>query len=584
MHSYFSKFLLIWFVGSSFLVVAQNSVLKQLDAIHSPRKKLDYLVNNGTLALVESKNQLLDLGVIARNLGKELGDKRGEVLALNFEGFYHRLIRSDNDSALIKHKQALDKLREMNDPDMKAQTYNNIGIVYKSKAQLGLHLEYLDSALLVARNAGLRALENRYLMNKTYLVFQSGKPQEAIAISLELIKKYNQSDELNDKSVACNNLGIFYRMTGKLDSAEYWCKESLKDGIFKKQPALFIADAYCELGYIEEVKRNYLKALQYVSKADSMYKAEDDLLGRYRVLMFKVNIGLREKKLDDALFAANGLVNLAIKSGNLYWHLEALNLMAEVEEKKGDLQRAIRYYKEYVLLKDSFNETSGKEKLNELAYKYASREKEKEMQLLRVENTLNSQKNLFTYLLSAVLVLLILSSSMYWIYKNKHKELLLARQRDELLFEIERQKEEIESKSRQLTSKTLYISERNELLEELLKITKNVGAKETTASGFQIIERKIKTSLANEKDWDEFKRYFEEINPEYFKSLKKLMPDLTEREIRLMAFVKIGLNTKEIANLLHIEPNSVKTARYRLKKKFNLKAEETLEDFAASIT
>ena len=59
--------------------------------------------------------------------------------------------------------------------------------------------------------------------------------------------------------------------------------------------------------------------------------------------------------------------------------------------------------------------------------------------------------------------------------------------------------------------------------------------------------------------------------------------DLSEKDFRLLAFARLGLSIKEVAALLHVEPASVKTARYRLKKKLNLPPEQDIEGFSASL-
>ncbi len=61
--------------------------------------------------------------------------------------------------------------------------------------------------------------------------------------------------------------------------------------------------------------------------------------------------------------------------------------------------------------------------------------------------------------------------------------------------------------------------------------------------------------------------------------LKDRYPDLTPNEMRLSALVKLNLTIKEMAAILGISPDSVKTARYRLRKKLELNTEENLTDF-----
>jgi len=159
-----------------------------------------------------------------------------------------------------------------------------------------------------------------------------------------------------------------------------------------------------------------------------------------------------------------------------------------------------------------------------------------------------------------------------------NRKLKSEREKERLLFEMQLKQEDIDQKSRQLTAKALHLSERSALLEELLSIARN-AAGDSAEKALHSIERKVKTSLGGDSEWNEFRKYFQEVNQDFFQKLHEIKPDLTEREQRLLALIKIGLNIKEIANLLHIEPNSVKIARYRLKKKFDLGQDDSLEHF-----
>ncbi len=82
-----------------------------------------------------------------------------------------------------------------------------------------------------------------------------------------------------------------------------------------------------------------------------------------------------------------------------------------------------------------------------------------------------------------------------------------------------------------------------------------------------------------DKDWNNFKLYFENVHREFFIRLNQDFPDLTPNELKLAALIRLNLNIKESALILGISPESVKTARYRLRKKLNLEQETSILNF-----
>jgi DNA-binding CsgD family transcriptional regulator len=85
--------------------------------------------------------------------------------------------------------------------------------------------------------------------------------------------------------------------------------------------------------------------------------------------------------------------------------------------------------------------------------------------------------------------------------------------------------------------------------------------------------------LSIDKDWEDFRLQFEQVHQGFFKQLKDQCPELSTSELKLCALIKLNLSMKETPTILGISPESVKTARYRLRKKLQLSHEENLIDF-----
>lgn len=105
----------------------------------------------------------------------------------------------------------------------------------------------------------------------------------------------------------------------------------------------------------------------------------------------------------------------------------------------------------------------------------------------------------------------------------------------------------------------------------------------TTIKKVNNVQQLIKTLDLSEDTWRAFNIHFEKINPSFFTTLRERYPDITPNDLRLAAYIRMNMSTKEIAELTSRTSRSVDTARYRLAKKLNLKQGVTLQNYLLSI-
>ncbi len=159
--------------------------------------------------------------------------------------------------------------------------------------------------------------------------------------------------------------------------------------------------------------------------------------------------------------------------------------------------------------------------------------------------------------------------------------------------EIRTQSEEIEKqarllddqKNRQLINKTLQVLQKNELLPEVSKFLESINGELSGDIKKESKEwqKKLTQSLQMDTHWEEMKAHFEEVHPNLFATLYSKCADLSSNDLRHCAYQKMGLNKKEIAQLLSIEPESVRKHQYRIKKRLQLEEDVSFADFITSI-
>lgn len=170
-------------------------------------------------------------------------------------------------------------------------------------------------------------------------------------------------------------------------------------------------------------------------------------------------------------------------------------------------------------------------------------------------------------------------------YKNQREKLLLDSQKELELKELENSQKiiklnndklrlDIENKNRELATSTMSIIKKNEFLNNI-KSELVSGGKTNIDKVVNIIDK----NLNNTDDWKMFQEAFNNADKKFLKKIKSNHPELTPNDLRLCAYLRLNLSSKEIAPLLNISPRSVEVKRYRLRKKMNLDHDENLTTY-----
>jgi AraC family chitin signaling transcriptional activator len=158
----------------------------------------------------------------------------------------------------------------------------------------------------------------------------------------------------------------------------------------------------------------------------------------------------------------------------------------------------------------------------------------------------------------------------------------LEREKEEIKKDKDQLEEDVIYKSKELANYTMLLVKKRELLIEMhdeLNALKELARNDTSRQKLRELTKKINANLQNEEHIQVFEANFERVHHVFFTELKTSFPDLTQKELRLCAFVRMNLTNKEIASILNISVRGVETARYRLRKRLSLNHEEDMVDF-----
>ncbi|MGB5943784.1 MAG: triple tyrosine motif-containing protein [Leeuwenhoekiella sp.] len=154
-----------------------------------------------------------------------------------------------------------------------------------------------------------------------------------------------------------------------------------------------------------------------------------------------------------------------------------------------------------------------------------------------------------------------------------------ANERELLKVRNEKLQSDFDSKSRELAASAMSIVKKNELLGTIKKELAAASKDNHVSRVIKILDKNLNTN----KDWEFFEEAFNNADKDFLQNMKSLHPKLTPNDLKLCAYLRLNLSSKEIAPLLNISVRSVEIKRYRLRKKMALEHEQSLVEYILSV-
>ncbi|MBV7269401.1 triple tyrosine motif-containing protein [Winogradskyella luteola] len=194
------------------------------------------------------------------------------------------------------------------------------------------------------------------------------------------------------------------------------------------------------------------------------------------------------------------------------------------------------------------------------------------------------------YVLSFLFLALITQYLNIRYYKKQKHKLIEKKGRELELKQLENQRQlmefknenlqlDIENKNRELGIATMNLVKRNEFLNTI----KEELSRGKSLDDFKKVIKLINSNLNDTNDWKLFEEAFNNVDKDFMKKVKSLHPSITPNDLRLCAYLRLNLSSKEIAPLLNISHKSVEVKRYRLRKKMGLDHEQSLTNYILEI-
>ena len=535
------------------------------------------LVDSSYTLSYSNPDRAIKLATRALAISQDLDFKSG-IASAHGELGYAYSVKGAFEKSLKHFKEGIAQNRTIGDSVGLVSQLNDLGTTYKSQSKYDQALKYYFEALGICEKMQLDRGISATVGNIGLSYFEMDEYQKALKFykrALAINKRIGNRPSL---AVNHNNMGLLHGDENRYERA---LKHHLKALEIRRELGyqIEIANSLNNIGRLYMQQKKLDLAMDYLQRALVKNDNQDpDLTSIIHENLTKVH--LSSGKLDSALTHAHRTLELSEDFGSKLGQKVAYELLTNIYRKQGNYQEALDFQQKLIAVKDSILNQQKAKQINELQAKYETAKKEKEIALLEKEKQQEAAlRNAFLagLILIAIIGILIYNRQRLKIKKNR-TQLENKRLKEDKL------EQELEFKNRQLTTHTLHLVQKNEVMKELKAKVSQIRREDKNINrSLQKLQNMVDYSFNLDQDWEEFQIYFEEVHSGFFDVLKEQYPDLTPNELRLSALAKLNLSIKETATIMGITPNSVKTARYRLRKKLDIETEENLNNFILKI-
>lgn len=481
--------------------------------------------------------------------------------------------------------QAFDMAQRESLDSQMISAQNLLGGVYVFQAKYDSARALLQASLEKGRSRGYQWEEARSLHLIGMLYWYLEEYPQALEYAQLARSRLSEKRHVDLLMHILTLIGNTCSSLGQLDSAQaaYFQVISLA---LEAEDQHMLASSYTNLAVLYERNQEYEKSLLYHQKALQTFRYDGVKTGEFYSL---VNLGSVYQQMGrtpmalDHLYQAKSLIDSLNMLSEKVW---LLNELYHTYRTTARVDSTLKYAEAYYQWKDSLFNADRMADLRALEAQLAHQQ---EVDLLTHRAELEaSRRQTWTIGLAAVGLLLgVLAYSFFLRARNNQ---LARRTVEEEKERMEQERDEVEEQQahlqdtlhhqqQELSVATLRLLEKNEWLQQLQQELNALREnKDPNAVAMRIaeIQRQIVSHLHGEEDWESVKLQFEQVHPQFFDRLLSRNPNLSPRDLRVSAYLRMNMSSKEIARLMNYSLRGVDSLRYRLRKKLDIPSDQDL--------
>ncbi len=497
------------------------------------------------------------------------------------------------DNMYVRLNQQLTQARQRGDLSEQADRQQQLGLLLYHQGNYASGIRYLLQAQSILRRTDQtdRLAENLNQLGTVY--YYNRQPRLARRQFDEAEAIYQRTTNWLGLAQTYGNIGHLYEKEGDLPTALHYQRRALAQHRGIREPAS-LAVIYENLGSIYEDQARYDSARFYYQAAMQLLPPTDrsgqiglinnlgDIhrkTGRYAAAIQQYRQGVWQARRLNDKYQLNGAYRDLGKTFQLLAQHDSAYQYFEASHDLTDTLYAIETNRQIALMQTL----------------YDIERKDNQITQLNAQQRLNfliTGGTIAGLLLAGGLALVIISRQRLKIRSEAARSQQAAQiyqtQRDLMEAELtnkqlseENLRYQLQLKGQQLTSHTLHLIQKNQVLDGLrtdLTTLLNDDKRDQRRQLKQVVQ-KIGQSFTHDKNWDDFRATFDQVHPQFMTDLLRQYPDLTSAELRLAALLRMSMTSADTATLLGISADSLRVSRYRLRKKLGLVEGESLSAF-----
>ncbi len=366
-----------------------------------------------------------------------------------------------------------------------------------------------------------------------------------------------------------NTLGLIHREWGNYDSAIYYFQQGI-DLAKLNGSDIWVAILSGNIGITYYLQGEYDEAIPLLKKDIDKcleYGSFDNGINSIiKLISAYMTVGERELAEQEMKRGWKYVDSMFDKVK----HLPGLyTAQAKLKIASGEYKEAHRYRDSASKYRDSLLKRDNTYQLSKVQNRLKQELHDKEVESLLIEKRLISTTR--NALLGAVALIGIIAYLV--VNRQRTKTQLLKSQKSFAIAELQNATHELESYTKSLQEKNALIEKSVKEIERLHKEREEIEVQE---SNNEILQQLYSSTILTDDEWMEFKMLFDKVHKGYILRLKEKYPDLSPADIRFVVLSKLKLNNKEMAGILGVRSDSIRTYKHRLRKKFNLPEDSSL--------
>jgi tetratricopeptide (TPR) repeat protein/DNA-binding CsgD family transcriptional regulator len=514
----------------------------------------------------------------ALSIYKTLGHSH-RVAKVNYGIAIVEYYRGNFDTALAILDTVVQLYRtEMKDSVGLGVAYTLVGSVNMRKGDLQIALRaVLKAVAILEKEKDLIRLADAYSQLGSVESILTNH-QKSIGYNMKALTIYQEKNDRFFESQALNDIGNSYFYLAKYPQA----LEHLEKSVVLSRTMGSVdleATALTNIGKTYVALRQYDSAASYLQAGLALAEKSGNKVKVVEALNDLGDLFLTMDRVPEAVSLLSRAIPIADSINFKEGLLAAYSKRSESRARLKQYREALEDHRKYAIVNDSMYSESKSRQIEEMRTIFDTEKKEQEIALQQnriglLEQTakVNRLQNLLL-ILGLVFLVLAGGSGIYALSQKMKRNRL----------EKEAVDAELAFKQKELTTHALHLAKKNETLENLKQKAKELRGSDQSANGYQQLIRTINSDLQDDRNWENFVRFFEDVHKDFNSNVSWKYPEITAHEIRMMALIRMSLSTKEIASILNISVPGVKKARQRLRKKMQLPTEDSLENAISSI-